>query len=67
MTDQSYADDPTIADDAALWRRIHPTWAVADENRGRLRVSSAAFEDSPDGSPTSILIADVVFATLRGL
>lgn len=66
MADQSYADDPTIADDAALWRRIHPTWAVADENLGGLRVSSAAFENSPDGSPTSILIAETVRATGRG-
>lgn len=66
MADQSHADDPTIADDAALWRRIPPTWAVADENRGGLRVSSAAFADSPDRSPTSILIAETVFATGRG-
>ncbi|HMQ14583.1 MAG TPA: hypothetical protein PKC49_01295 [Phycisphaerae bacterium] len=66
MADQSYADDLTIADDAALWRLIHPTWAVVDENRGGLRVSSAAFENSPDGSPTSILIAEAVFTTRRG-
>jgi hypothetical protein len=66
MADPSYADDPTIAGDAALWRRIHPTWAVADENRGGRRVSSAAFDNSKDGSPTSILIAAAVSATHRG-
>ena len=66
MADQSYADDPTIADDAALWRRIHPEWAVPDENRGGLRVSSAAFANSRDGSPTSILIAETVASSGRG-
>lgn len=66
MADQPCADDLTIADDAVLWRRIHPMWAVPDENGGGLRVSSAAFDNSPDGSPTSILIAEVVLAGRRG-
>lgn len=65
MPDEPYADDPTIADDATLWRRIPPVWAVADENLGGLRVSSAAFDNSRDGSPTSILLAELVVASGR--
>jgi hypothetical protein len=60
-----YKDDPAITDDADLWRRIHPTWAVPDENRDCWRVSSAAFDDSPDGSPLSVLLASVVASTGR--
>jgi hypothetical protein len=59
-------DDPTIHNDAELWRRIHPAWIVPDENAGRMRVSSAAFDDSRDGSPLSVLLADVVAQTHRG-
>lgn len=58
-------DDAAIHDDAELWRRINPKWVVRDENRGGLRVSSAAFDDSPDGSPTSVLLTDVVRETGR--
>lgn len=59
MTPVGYSDDPTIADDSGLWRRIHPRWVVADENRGGFRVSSAAFDNSEDGSPTSIHLEEV--------
>lgn len=57
-------DDPTIADDARLWRRV-PQWQFFfDEKRGRWRPKSSAFDDDPatdeyaDGSPMSVFIAD---------
>jgi hypothetical protein len=59
-----YADDPNIADDAILWRRVLPKWVVLDENSGRYRPSSAVFQDSSD-SPMSILIEGIVKATNR--
>ena len=65
MAGQAYVDDKTISNDADLWRRIHPAWAVSDENRGGWRVSSAAFDDSRDGSPLSVLLAEIVRATGR--
>ncbi len=60
-----FVDDQAITDDAPLWRRIHPKWVVRDENVRAYRVSSAAFDNSPDGSPTSVLLADVVSETGR--
>lgn len=66
MADHPYADDPTIADDSALWRRIPPKWVVPDDNRGGLRVSSAAFDNSEDGTPTSVHLADVASSIGRG-
>jgi hypothetical protein len=66
MTLESQKDDPTISDDFTLWRRIHPDWIVPDNNAGSLRVSSAAFADSPDGTPMSVLLSEVVRATGRG-
>ena len=65
MADPLYLDDKTVMDDAALWRRIHPRWAVKDDNEGGWRVTSAAFSDSPDRSPLSVLLADVVTVTGR--
>ena len=38
-------DDPTIADEDDLWRRVTPDWVLRDENEGRVRPSSAAFRD----------------------
>ena len=58
-------DDPAISDASALWRRVHPSWIVRDDNRGGMRLSSAAFDDSADGSPLSVLIAEVVLQTKR--
>jgi hypothetical protein len=55
-----YRDDPTIGDDAPLWRRIPPWHFVFDENLGRWRPSSAAFEDHPDRSPMSVLLGQDV-------
>jgi hypothetical protein len=53
-------DDPTIANDAPLWRRIPPFHFVNDENRGRIRPSTAAFEDHPNGTPMSVVLGQEV-------
>lgn len=37
-------DDDTIKNDALLWRRLHPTWVIRNDD-GSYRVSSAAFKD----------------------
>ena len=65
MAGTPYIDDPTIRNGETLWRRIFPGWIVPDDNEVGWRVSSAAFDDSPDGSPMSVLLADVVEATNR--
>jgi hypothetical protein len=53
-------DDPTISDDARLWRRI-PRWHfVFDENLRRWRPSSAAFADSDEGGSMSVGLAGLV-------
>jgi hypothetical protein len=56
MASDDYSDDPTIPDDAELWRRIPPWHFVHDENWEQIRPSSAAFEDDPDGSPMSVIL-----------
>jgi len=48
-------DDPTILDSDPLWRRIHPSWLV-DDGKGGRRLSTAAFENSPDGTGTSVTL-----------
>ena len=60
-----YEDDPSILDSAALWRRIPPRHIVLDKNHGGKRISKAAFEDHPDGSPMSVFLADEVLASGR--
>ena len=65
MDEPPFVDDITVLDSAELWRRIIPDWVVPDDNRGCKRVSSAAFSDSPDGSPLSMLLAETVFSTGR--
>lgn len=44
-----------IPDDAELWRRI-PHWHYVPDGE-RIRPSSAAFEDNPNGTPMSVFIA----------
>ena len=51
-------DDPTINNDAILWRRIHKTQLVPD-TRGGVRPSSAAFDNHRDGSPMSVALAEI--------
>jgi hypothetical protein len=58
-------DDPTIPDDAVLWRRIHKNQAAYDKNLGRKRPSSEAFKDSSDGTPMSVILAEVVLESGR--
>lgn len=50
------ADDPSILDADPLWRRIHHSWLVPDGAGGR-RLSSAAFDNSSDGSGMSVTLA----------
>lgn len=60
-----YFDDAGISDSVDLWRRLIPAWIVPDDNTGGVRISSAAFDDSRDGTPMSVLLADVVAQTRR--
>ena len=61
-----YEDDSTIADDAELWRRIPPRHIVPDNTNGGVRISKAAFEDHPNGSPMSVTLAKESLAAGRG-
>jgi hypothetical protein len=61
----SYEDDATISNDAQLWRRIPPWHLVLDKNFGRIRPSSAAFDDDPEGTPMSVALGDDVLAAGR--
>ncbi len=61
-----YVDDCSIPDDAFLWRRIPQQHFVLDANLGRQRPSSAAFEDHPNGTPMSVMLAAEVIRTERG-
>lgn len=64
-TSPPYQDDATIADEAELWRRIPPWHIVPDHNLGGKRISKAAFEDHPDGSPMSVVLGQEVLADGR--
>lgn len=48
-------DDPSILDPDPPWRRVHPDWIVPGSD-GADRLSSAAFENSPDGTGTSVTL-----------
>jgi len=67
MSDGAYVDDASIADAAALWRRIPPWHFVRDDNAGMLRPSSAAFENHPNGSPMSVVLGDEIIASGRSV
>ena len=56
MAFDEYSDDPTILDDAELWRRMPPWHFVDDRNLGQIRPSSAAIEDDPNGGPMSVIL-----------
>ena len=66
MPEQQFHDDAAILDRAILWRRIPPAWVVWDGNLGRMRSSSQAFQDHPDGSPMSVLLSDMMLSSGRG-
>jgi len=55
---QPEADDQTIQGNVSLWRRVPktPSHCVYDENLNRMRATSAAFKDHPNGSPMSVTI-----------
>lgn len=57
MAEGDYRDDPTIPDEAQLWRRIPPWHFYYDETVGRQRPAKAAFSDDPDGSSMSVVLA----------
>ena len=50
-------DDPSIQSAERLWRRINPDWWKFDPQKGFYRVTSAAFNDSSDGDPMSVILA----------
>lgn len=56
--EQEPDDDGSITDEMTLWRRISPLWWTFDAKLGTHRVTSAAFEDHPDGSSMSVTIAE---------
>lgn len=58
MAGPKYTDDQTIQNDDELWRRVPPWWLVSDEMLSQPRISSAAFDDSPNGSPMSVVLAN---------
>lgn len=60
----AYEDDATIGPAAQLWRRIPSNHIVPDGNGGR-RISSAAFQDHPNGTPMSVVLGDEVLAAKR--
>jgi len=59
---ERFPDDPGIADDVPLLRRIPPWHFVRDENAGSYRPSSAAFDDDDDDDPMSVYRTDVIAA-----
>jgi hypothetical protein len=61
----AYIDDLSIGSDAQLWRNIPPWHVVDDANRGGKRISKAAFDDHPNGTPMSVVLGDDVVAAGR--
>ncbi len=61
----SYEDDTSISNEAELWRRIPPRHLVPDKNRGGMRISKAAFDNHPNGTPMSVVLGDEILAAGR--
>jgi len=59
---KNFPNDPTIAHGVALLRRVPPKHFYFDDNLGRWRPSSAAFEDDEDGDPMSVYRQDLIEA-----
>ena len=59
---RNFPDDSTVADGVALLRRVPPKHVILDEKLGRLRPSSAVFEDDEDDDPMSVYRRDVIEA-----
>ena len=53
-------DDPSIGDAAPLWRRIHPNWVLYDENLGRQRPTSQAFQNQVGSESFSVFLGDMI-------
>jgi hypothetical protein len=53
---RSWLDDPTIADEEILLRRVPSRQLHWDPERGRYRPSSAAFDDDNEGDPMSVYL-----------
>jgi hypothetical protein len=60
MSGEEYVDDSTIGDEDVLLRRIPPVWWIPDENLGRLRPTSQAFNNHGNGSPMSVHLQKVL-------
>jgi hypothetical protein len=56
-------DDPTIADATLLYRRVHPTYIVHDDDGDCERVSSGAFKER--SKEMSVHLGDVLEASGR--
>jgi hypothetical protein len=54
-----YLNDPSILDEDDLWRRIRPDWVVFDENLGRARPTSQAFNNDRAQEPMSVDLAKI--------
>jgi hypothetical protein len=57
---KNFPDDATIDNGVELLRRIPPGHFHFDDNLGRWRPSSAAFEDDDDGDPMSVYRRDII-------
>ena len=54
MPERLFTDDPGIANDEVLLRRLQPAWIVPG-NHGRMRIASAAFKHGELSIVSSIL------------
>jgi hypothetical protein len=66
MSGPPYEDDRTIDDPSILWRRIHPDYVIYDENLGRHRPTSQAFQNQRGTNTISVVLAEVVCRDNRG-
>jgi len=57
---ENFHNDESISNDDYLFRRVPQEHWFFDENQGRVRPSSAAFEDHRDGSPMSVSIKSIL-------
>jgi hypothetical protein len=60
-----FADDTSIANQHRLWRRVPPglPWVLWDNNLKRMRITSAAYDDSRDGTPLSVYLEQDALAS----
>lgn len=58
--ESAYVDDRSIGNEAPLWRRIAPDQVIYDDNLGRHRPTSDAFQNHRNGSPMSVVLGQEV-------